>query len=864
MKYLTKKESVARKILIILLITLILVFAITPNYKVWAVEVIEQEDMPDEGEGILGSLLKQIIQIIVAVGDIVMGTLNHFMLGADGFTSAMLSPDNDNFDEEKGKDSWLIKDIDKAEVDYEYDDGTINTAEFFTWILGDQYDIPNFLYSPENIFANNIAALDVNFLNPNDYTQIAVTDNAEKASDSAASGKLREVIADWYISFRNISIVGLLSVLVYLGIRILISSTAVDKAKYKESLQNWLVALCLVFIIHFIMSGLLMITDKFTNLFGSTIDNGIVIKVDNIKFRTNLIGLVRFNAQSVSLYNTAAYSILYWILVIYTCMFTFMYFKRFLYMAFFTMIAPLVALTYPIDKAGDGKAQAFNLWFKEYIMNLILQPVHLILYVAFVSTAFDLVKQNMIYAIVAIGFLIPAEKFIKKMFGMDKAETPSGFGSFAAGAATMSGLKQVASMLGGRGKGKQSNPNGTLPEGKENPNNGKVRTQDGGFLGSFGGNDNPELDEGTGDDSQFRQQDIPNDEEAQSPEHQRMLDDREAWQNIADDPNTSDLDREEALQNIDFINDDMREKGFLNNEQEQIQDQNSGQGQVEDSNRDFNNINQSRKGWRKKLAITGAKKALKVAYKGAKIGAQGLGMAGGAMVGLAAGAATGDFKNALSFMGAGAIAGRSIGKAAGNLPEGAFNLGKRTVDSIKDKAENAQYEYDKARYGVGVAAENAAIRQNEREEAKFLKNKEEKAKYEEMAGRIYSATGKNVSTEDLMQSAFDYKKAGITDEKDIEKGLTMETRYKDQSGIHENMIDIVNMTKSYGKDYVMDEKKRNSMQQMIKANVSGEKNQNKVWDLYTETLGSDVKKYGKQYAINSPRKNPPKTSGKAK
>lgn len=35
------------------------------------------------------------------------------------------------------------------------------------------------------------------------------------------------------------------------------------------------------------------------------------------------------------------------------------------------MIAPLVALTYPIDKVKDGKAQAFDMWFKEYTMNAI-------------------------------------------------------------------------------------------------------------------------------------------------------------------------------------------------------------------------------------------------------------------------------------------------------------------------------------------------------------------------------------------------------------------------------------------------------------------------------------------------------------
>ena len=101
-------------------------------------------------------------------------------------------------------------------------------------------------------------------------------------------------------------------------------------------------------------------------------------------------------------------------------------------MAFFTMIAPLVALTYPIDKVGDGKAQAFNMWFKEYTVNAMIQPIHLLLYTALVSSAISLASANPIYAIVAIGFMIPAEKFIKKMFKVE-SETASGIGSFADG-----------------------------------------------------------------------------------------------------------------------------------------------------------------------------------------------------------------------------------------------------------------------------------------------------------------------------------------------------------------------------------------------------------------------------------------------
>ena len=53
-------------------------------------------------------------------------------------------------------------------------------------------------------------------------------------------------------------------------------------------------------------------------------------------------------------------------------------------------------------------------------MNVILQPVHLLLYMSLIGAASDLVAKNPLYALVAIGFLIPAEKFIKNMFGLNK------------------------------------------------------------------------------------------------------------------------------------------------------------------------------------------------------------------------------------------------------------------------------------------------------------------------------------------------------------------------------------------------------------------------------------------------------------
>lgn len=74
------------------------------------------------------------------------------------------------------------------------------------------------------------------------------------------------------------------------------------------------------------------------------------------------------------------------------------------------------------------------MWFKEYTLNVLIQPVHLLLYSILVGGAMELVSANMIYAVVAIGFMIPAEKLIRKFFGFDNAGTLSAAGSFAGGA----------------------------------------------------------------------------------------------------------------------------------------------------------------------------------------------------------------------------------------------------------------------------------------------------------------------------------------------------------------------------------------------------------------------------------------------
>jgi len=286
-----------------------------------------------------------------------------------------------------------------------------------------------------------------------------IVDSYEKASTAA---ELRGVVSTWYNALRTLVIVALLSVLVYIGIRIILSSnSAQNQAKYKNMLKDWVVALCIVFSLHYIMAFVCNMTGKIIEVFdiNSTITPGL-----EDKFMSNIRNQITGD-NGYWLY--FGYVVMYLSLVIMTITFTIQYLKRVIYIAFLTVIAPLIALTYPIDKVKDGNAQAFSMWIKEYVFNCLLQPIHLLLYTLFVDSASNFITDNPIYAIVALGFMMPAEKFFKKMFGFDKAQSVSNLGAAAGGAMVMNMLNKLKNT----GKGKNGDTGGANSNGVRTANN---------------------------------------------------------------------------------------------------------------------------------------------------------------------------------------------------------------------------------------------------------------------------------------------------------------------------------------------------------------------------------------------------------
>ncbi|MDE5831076.1 MAG: hypothetical protein K2H53_05610 [Clostridia bacterium] len=340
------------------------------------------------------------------------------------------------------------------------------------WIKADKFRYPILQVSPELIFAGEIELLDVNFITPvnsRSHTIELKNDNGLKT--------LRSIVASWYVTLRTIAIVGLLSVLIYIGIRIIISSTSGEKAKYKQRLMDWVIAFCLLFFMHYIMAAAITVVDRVNDMLGKATgvfdgipinstygtvkyegesnskygltewtesyndvsdieainlakqrvgsgvinESGFVLQtaiqepgtnntIDTyvytatfdegtlsiIKTKRENAGVVSINYKAHFIPNSSlptyeekivsedgdrvmyfinyarlflnvkdddqyipmsiAYLIIYIALVTLTAVFAIRYIKRVIYIAFLTMIAPMVALTYPLDKLKDRKS----------------------------------------------------------------------------------------------------------------------------------------------------------------------------------------------------------------------------------------------------------------------------------------------------------------------------------------------------------------------------------------------------------------------------------------------------------------------------------------------------------------------------
>ena len=231
--------------------------------------------------------------------------------------------------------------------------------------------------TPYSIFFNKYVLFDVDFFNFN------------KTSENSTIIDIRSAVAEWFYIIRNISSAVLLCILIYVGIRMALSTVAEEKAKYKKMFLDWVCSLALIYILQYII------------IFTVTTNNAIVNALKELykgsDMDTALLQIALQAVMPVGISSIIA-TLVYCFIVLQTIAFMIAYTQRMLKTGFLILISPLISITYSIDKMGDGKAQALNNWLKEFVYTILIQPFHCLIYMAFVTTAVTLLGEGTIIA----------------------------------------------------------------------------------------------------------------------------------------------------------------------------------------------------------------------------------------------------------------------------------------------------------------------------------------------------------------------------------------------------------------------------------------------------------------------------------
>lgn len=302
----------------------------------------------------------------------------------------------------------------------------------------------------------------------NDYDEVKLDffkyDSTGKLQDAEGlASSLIEPVNGMYNVFRGIAIIGYMSILVYIGTKILLSSTtAKKKATYKEMLSYWVTGILILFIFPYAMRIIIDLNNAFVaQIKDSRTENAkdvttteinqstgefdtpyLFPDVDAVVDYSNALGndsgydyMSRLGALAEETHKlgvSVAYLILCWQLV----MMIIYYYKRVFMIAFLIMIFPLIAFMYVWDKLNDGKSQSFSAWTQEFTVSVFVQSFHAIVYVFVCNAIYETLAKgstDFILLICAGTFMFVGEDILKQIFGAG--------GTVSAGSVTQSGAQ---------------------------------------------------------------------------------------------------------------------------------------------------------------------------------------------------------------------------------------------------------------------------------------------------------------------------------------------------------------------------------------------------------------------------------------
>lgn len=259
----------------------------------------------------------------------------------------------------------------------------------------------------ENIVYNKVPILDINFFNL-ESAGGAVVDK------DGIIYTIKTNVASWYYLFRILAIIIMLLILIYLGIQTALTSATEKKATYKQMLLSWLGGFIIIFVISYIMYGIIIANETFISWVIPKYEDGTEI---------SLYESVRSKAYELKFTSGFAGMTMYIILVYYGIRFLLVYFKRFLTVIILALLSPFIGVAYALEKVnkkGRGKGEMLSNLLKDFTYSVTLQSVHALIYTIFIQTALKLTETSLIgifISFIFLHFMVKMDPIWRKVFG---------------------------------------------------------------------------------------------------------------------------------------------------------------------------------------------------------------------------------------------------------------------------------------------------------------------------------------------------------------------------------------------------------------------------------------------------------------
>lgn len=291
------------------------------------------------------------------------------------------------------------------------------STAFFSMIGANPYH-----FTIERTVFNEIPIFNINVFNQDSTYTVAAGEHEETFNQHNINLKLKESVTGWFYTIRLIATMINLCILIYVGIKMATSSIASEEAKYKKMLVWWVESMIILFLLHYIMYAMFYIGDMILDIINilrfDAIASGGAVSFEDMVINKICMAMLVNNGTGFFLY-----SMTFWFLTFLQIKFFFTYMKRTFTVMFLVVISPLITVTFPIDKLDNGKAEAFEKWFKELLINTVIQPIHAIVYLVFVYLAGKIAQQAPMVAMVFLLSLGRIENIVRNVFQITDSVT---------------------------------------------------------------------------------------------------------------------------------------------------------------------------------------------------------------------------------------------------------------------------------------------------------------------------------------------------------------------------------------------------------------------------------------------------------